>query len=148
MDVTTIADRVKFHDARRAFAAGAAVVVSEYGHESTLTVHKHTTTHTRETITWDELAADVRMWRNRHPNQRFYVVRAPEPQQRPAAEPRCGLCGARLELRTNVTAEQEFCGTWYDHPQRAGWLVGHTTSVLVPSDALTASLEAQKAVSA
>lgn len=26
------------------------------------------------TTTWNELAAQVRMWRNRYPNQRYYVV--------------------------------------------------------------------------
>lgn len=68
------ARRVKFHDARRAFEDGGEILVSEYGHEETRSVHSLTTTHTRATTTWNELVEGVRMWRGRYPNQRFYIV--------------------------------------------------------------------------
>ena len=68
------AKRVKFHEARRAFENGKTILVSEYGREETRPVTPTTTTHNRETITWDELVATVREWRGRYPNQRFYVV--------------------------------------------------------------------------
>lgn len=70
----TIARRAKFHDARRHFAQGGAVLVSEYGHELSRPVRASTTVHTNATTTWDALANEVREWRNRYPNQRFYVV--------------------------------------------------------------------------
>lgn len=73
MPITT-ATRVTQHEARQHFDAGGAVLVSEHGHESTRPVGPSTTTHTRTTTTWDELVAQVRMWRNRYPNQRFYIV--------------------------------------------------------------------------
>ena len=69
-----IATRVTMHEAKRHFEAGGAVLVSEYGHESTQTVHPDTTTHDRTRTTWDALAAMVKEWRNRYPNQRFYIV--------------------------------------------------------------------------
>ncbi len=69
------ADRVTFHDARRHFEAGGEVLVSEYGHEVSRSVSTDTTTHTRDTTTWEQLAEQVRMWRGRYPNQRFYIVR-------------------------------------------------------------------------
>ncbi len=68
------AHRVKFHEARRAFAAGARVLVSEYGDELTQAVGPSTTTHTRESTTWAALAEQVAMWRGRYPRPRFYVV--------------------------------------------------------------------------
>lgn len=69
-----IAKRVTMHEAKRHFEAGGAVLVSEYGHEPTQTVRPDSTTHDRTRTTWDALAADVREWRNRYPNQRFYIV--------------------------------------------------------------------------
>lgn len=69
-----IATRVTMHEAKRHFEAGGAVLVSEYGHEPTQTVHPDTTTHDRTRTTWDALAAMVKEWRNRYPNQRFYIV--------------------------------------------------------------------------
>lgn len=69
-----IATRVKFHEARRHFAEGGTVVVSERGHETWLTVYPQTTTHNRDTIKWDDLVEMVRMWSGRYPNQRYYVV--------------------------------------------------------------------------
>jgi hypothetical protein len=72
--IATMARRVKFHDARRHFAAGGRVMVSEYGSEPFVLVTPSSTTHSSESTTWDELADTVRMWRNRYPNQRFYIV--------------------------------------------------------------------------
>lgn len=72
-----IATRVTMHEAKRHFEAGGAVLVSEYGHEPTQTVTAITTTHDRTRTTWDALAADVKEWRNRYPNQRFYIVPRP-----------------------------------------------------------------------
>lgn len=69
-----VAVRVTMHEAKRHFEAGGAVLVSEYGHEPTQTVTAITTTHDRTRTTWDALAADVKEWRNRYPNQRFYIV--------------------------------------------------------------------------
>lgn len=69
-----IAKRVTMHEAKRHFEAGGAVLVSEYGHEPTQTVRPDSTTHDRTRTTWDALAADVKEWRNRYPNQRFYIV--------------------------------------------------------------------------
>lgn len=69
-----VATRVTMHEAKRHFEAGGAVLVSEYGHEPTQTVRPDTTTHDRTRTTWDALAADVKEWRNRYPNQRFYIV--------------------------------------------------------------------------
>jgi hypothetical protein len=71
---TPIAHRVKFHDARRAFAAGSRVLVSEYGDELSRPVYPHTSTHSRDTTTWDALVAQVAEWRHRYPRQRFYVI--------------------------------------------------------------------------
>lgn len=68
------AQRVTMHEARRHFEAGGDVLVSERGHERTQLVGPDTTTHNRERTTWEELAATVKEWRNRYPNQRFYVV--------------------------------------------------------------------------
>lgn len=46
-------------------------------------------------------------------------------------------CGADMELRTPSTPEQEFCGTWYDHPiLSARSSVGHSATILRPSNAL------------
>lgn len=68
------AERVKFHAARRHFESGGEVLVSEYGHETAIEVTNMTTTHTKATTTWEYLAEQVRMWRGRYPNQRFYIV--------------------------------------------------------------------------
>lgn len=75
--VPVIATRVTMHEAKRHFEAGGAVLVSEYGHEPTQTVTAITTTHDRTRTTWDALAADVKEWCNRYPNQRFYIVPRP-----------------------------------------------------------------------
>jgi hypothetical protein len=68
------ARKARMHDARRAFAAGAVVVVSERPEGEEIAVWPSTTRHTRETTSWDELAGMVRMWRGRYPRQTFYVV--------------------------------------------------------------------------
>ncbi len=73
-----IATRATMHEAKRHFEAGGAVLVSEYGHEPTQTVTASTTTHDRTRTTWDDLAETVNMWRNRYPNQRFYIIPRPD----------------------------------------------------------------------
>lgn len=71
----TIAHRVKFHEARRHFLAGGTLLVSEHGHERSRPVTDLTTTHAGGQAEWDALVADVREWRNRYPNQRFYIIK-------------------------------------------------------------------------
>lgn len=78
--VTGTATRVHFHDARRHFEAGGEVVVSEYGEQLEFDVTASTTTHTKESTTWADLVEQVRMWKGRYPNQRYYVVTRPEPE--------------------------------------------------------------------
>jgi len=73
-EIRATAQRVKFHEARRHFLAGGEVLVSEYGHERTRPVGGLTTTHKGGQDEWDALVEQVRMWRGRYPNQRFYVV--------------------------------------------------------------------------
>lgn len=68
------ARRVTTEEARAHFEAGGTVLVSEYGHEASHPVTSSTTTHTRESTTWEELTGLVAMWRNRYPNQRYYLV--------------------------------------------------------------------------
>lgn len=70
----TIAHRVKRHEAKRHFDDGGSVLVSERGHELTVSVSASITTHDSSTITWNELTTSVKMWRNRYPNQRFYII--------------------------------------------------------------------------
>lgn len=99
MEATAEARRVKFHDARRHFEAGGTVLVSEHGHARTRPVFSSTTTHDRTTTTWDELATQVREWRSRYPNQRFYIV-----------EPLCGECGT-------VASQRPHARDCYFHPE-------------------------------
>lgn len=74
-DVAVVeARRVSTEEARRYFEAGDTVVVSENGHEPVYRMHATTVVHTRETTTWEELSGLVEMWRNRYPNQRYYVA--------------------------------------------------------------------------
>lgn len=68
---------VKFHDARRAFADGATVLISERNDSPTRPVTRLTTTHNRDSTSWDALTEQVNMWRNGYPNQRFYIVDKP-----------------------------------------------------------------------
>ena len=68
------AKRVTMNEARRWFEAGGGVLVSEYGHKSTIPVGPSTTTHSRNTTTWEELRRQVNEWRGRYPNQRCYKV--------------------------------------------------------------------------
>lgn len=60
--------------ARRAFASGAKVVVTERPEGPERVVWSTTTTNDRDSGTWEELAAQVRMWRSRYPRQSFYVL--------------------------------------------------------------------------
>jgi hypothetical protein len=62
---TTLAHRATLTDARHAFESGAAVLVSEHGHDETRPVGPSTVTHTRDTTTWAELTAQVSMWLDR-----------------------------------------------------------------------------------
>ena len=68
-------ERVKFHEARRHFASGGEVLISEDRDQPSIPVFDHSTTHTKETTTWEALAEAVHMWRNRYPYQRWYIVR-------------------------------------------------------------------------
>lgn len=68
------ARRVTMWEARKVFANGGGVLVSERGHLPTLEVGPLSTVHTRETTTWEALTEQVEMWRGRYPNQRFYVL--------------------------------------------------------------------------
>ncbi len=70
----SIARKVHQNEAKRHFAAGGTVLVSEYGHEATRPVTSSTTTHNSSSTTWSELVENVRMWRGRYPNQRFYII--------------------------------------------------------------------------
>lgn len=70
-----VAKRVTLNEARAHFVQGGEVLVSEHGHELERSVFAHTTTHKGGTAdAWETLAASVRTWRNRYPNQRYYVV--------------------------------------------------------------------------
>ena len=71
---TLTAQRVTMNVAKRWFDRGGAVLVSDQGHLSTIPVGPGTTTHSRNTTTWDALRAEVNMWRSRYPNQRYYKV--------------------------------------------------------------------------
>lgn len=70
----TYATRATQREAKAHFDAGGAVLVSEHGHETTRPVGPMTVTNTSETTTWSALVEGVRTWRNRYPNQRFYLV--------------------------------------------------------------------------
>jgi hypothetical protein len=72
--MTIYARRAKQNEAKRHFLAGGSVLVSEYGHELTRPVTSGTTTHSGGIAEWEALVAGVRTWRNRYPNQRFYIV--------------------------------------------------------------------------
>lgn len=64
-------------------------------------------------------------------------------------KPRCHACGAAMELRNppgGWTPEQQFCGTWYDHPVTADpSLIGHASTVLHPSEELIQQIREQPA---
>lgn len=77
----TIARRVRQHEAKRHFDAGGSVLISEYGHELTCSVYPDSTTHNNKMTTWAELAEVVTMWRNRYPDQRFYIIPTPQAEK-------------------------------------------------------------------
>jgi hypothetical protein len=77
--ILTFADRVSQIEAQSYFQAGGAVLVSEFGRESSQPVYRDTTFHTSITIAWADLAHHVRDWRARHPNQRYYALRPVDP---------------------------------------------------------------------
>lgn len=53
--------------------------------------------------------------------------------------PSCEICGVFFELRTGrSTAEQDWCGVWYDHPNAGLNCGGSRASFLYPSAALRA----------
>lgn len=68
------ARRVKMLEAKDHFDDGGDVVVSERGHEATYLVTPNTTVHNNRNTTWDELRFQVSIWKDRHPNQRYYIV--------------------------------------------------------------------------
>jgi hypothetical protein len=70
----TIAHRVTRTQAMVAFSRGEVLVVSERQAGPELKVGALTTTHHRDSTTWDELVAQVDMWSNRYPSQTFYVA--------------------------------------------------------------------------
>lgn len=69
-----LARRVTMLEAKGHFDAGGDVVVSERVHEETCLVTPNTTIHNARNTTWKELREQVAMWKNRHPNQRYYIV--------------------------------------------------------------------------
>ena len=74
MDTTTgTARKVHKAEAHAHFLDGGEVLVSTYDRDE-LNVTSLTVTHTAETTTWAELCEQVRMWANRYPGQRFYIV--------------------------------------------------------------------------
>lgn len=75
VEAPRIAQRVTIREARHAFDSGAEVLVHERGNETELHVTELSTVHHKSLTTWDALATQVREWRGRYPNQRFYVVR-------------------------------------------------------------------------
>ena len=68
--------RARMREAREHFEQGGDVLVCERGHEPSQPVGPITTTHNRETTTWDDLVNTVRESRGRWPNQRSYIVPA------------------------------------------------------------------------
>jgi hypothetical protein len=70
----TIARRTTKAAAKRHMLDGGTIAVSEHGHEPTLLVTPSCTTHTGGLSEWNELESGVRMWTNRYPNQRYYIV--------------------------------------------------------------------------
>lgn len=82
-----IARRVTMAEAKRHFDAGGDVLVSEYGHEPVRPVSPLSTVHNKDTRGWAQLRHEVDEWRNRYPNQRYYIVvdvpagPAPEPER-------------------------------------------------------------------
>lgn len=96
------ARRVTWHEARRAFEAGASVLIDENGTESRRLVTVDTQTHSRESVTWQELAANVRMWRNRYPRQRFYLVEMT--RQPPARERKRNPCCEHCQHLASLAA--------------------------------------------
>jgi hypothetical protein len=72
--------RATFYEAKRAFAAGATVIVTERPEGPERLVYPQTTKHSLNTTTWDELAGLVREFRNRYPRQTFYIVQPTKDQ--------------------------------------------------------------------
>jgi hypothetical protein len=71
---TRTARRVTMHEAKGHFDAGGDVLVSEYGHKSTIAVGPNTVVHNWRTTTWQKLREQVAEWRGRYPNQRYYII--------------------------------------------------------------------------
>ncbi len=69
-----VANRTTAAAARAHFEAGGKVIVGERGHELVYVVGPTTTTHDKTTCTWEWLEQTVAEWRNRYPNQRYYIV--------------------------------------------------------------------------
>ncbi len=77
--ILTFADRVTLREAECFFQAGGAVLVSEFGREPSQPVYRDTTFHTSLSISWEDLDHQVREWRGRYPNQRYYALRPVDP---------------------------------------------------------------------
>lgn len=67
------AHRVTTSVAARAFANGQTVAVSANGYAE-FPVTALTQVHSNRSTSWHALTTDVHMWRNRYPNQRYYLV--------------------------------------------------------------------------
>jgi hypothetical protein len=52
--------------------------------------------------------------------------------------PSCQACKVQLTQRLHPTQTQAEQGMWFDHPPQRGGLFGHTTSALIPTEALQA----------
>lgn len=68
------ARKVTMPQARRAYRAGATLVVTERPQGDTINVYPTTTTNRPDRTSWDELHGMVLTWRNRYPRQTFYVL--------------------------------------------------------------------------
>lgn len=76
---------VNARQAARAFHGGRHIIVSERQTDD-IPVSTTTTIHSAKTTTWDQLTRDVDTWRNRYPEQRFFVVTYHDPN------PVCRIC--------------------------------------------------------
>jgi hypothetical protein len=68
-----------------------------------------------------------------------------QPGTEVAERPKCN-CGRYLEIRAgNISKEQSWCGTWYDHPIGACEGSPRIGTVLYPSRELEAQTAGQRA---
>lgn len=81
------ARRVTMYEAKDHFDAGGDVVVHDRGHELTYPVTATTPVHNARSTTWKELREQVTQWKNRYPNQRYYIVPTSKEQAFGGPEP-------------------------------------------------------------